>query len=136
MKNYEKPVVVVNEGLAEGVYASSGCLTATYEGGGATVYIASRPQPNDLEQVYTIQVGGTHIMPEGDVHKSGTQTVYITFNQPVTYNGITSTTISSSNTNTLNNNNEGFGWGVTKVYYSGEEELKIIGVTTSCTPVE
>ena len=27
MKNYEKPVVMVNEGLAEGVYAASGCWT-------------------------------------------------------------------------------------------------------------
>lgn len=26
MKNYEKPVVMVNEGLAEGVYAASGCF--------------------------------------------------------------------------------------------------------------
>ena len=29
MKNYEKPVVLVNEELAEGVYAASGCYTTT-----------------------------------------------------------------------------------------------------------
>jgi len=29
MKNYEKPVVMVNEGLAEGVYAASGCWSTT-----------------------------------------------------------------------------------------------------------
>ena len=135
MKTYEKPVVMVNEEVAEGVYASSGCLVATFEGDNPTVYIASRPQPDDLEQVYTIEVGGTHIMPEGAAfHKSGTQTVYITFNQAVTHDGVTSTTITSSCTNTLNNDNENFGWGITKVYYDGDEELEIIGVTTSCTP--
>ena len=35
MKNYEKPVVMVNEGLAEGVYTASGvlatCWTVRYE---------------------------------------------------------------------------------------------------------
>lgn len=29
MKNYVKPMVLVNEELAEGVYAASGCLTAS-----------------------------------------------------------------------------------------------------------
>lgn len=31
MKKYERPVVVVNEELAEGVYAASGCWTFSYE---------------------------------------------------------------------------------------------------------
>ena len=31
MKKYEKPVVMINEEVAEGVYAASGCWTFTYE---------------------------------------------------------------------------------------------------------
>lgn len=74
MKTYEKPYVLVNEELAEGVYAASGCYTAE-------AYIHSTPQEGRGN--YLIQLNATHAA--SDNHHSGMQTLEITFNQPVDY---------------------------------------------------
>ncbi len=72
MKNYEKPVVMVNEGLAEGVYAASGCFLAT-----ATMVQAA--ETGNLN--YTYQVDGQH----NATHHSTSQTVTFEFAYPVEY---------------------------------------------------
>lgn len=41
MKNYEKPVLLVNEELAEGVYAASGAVGETTDGSGAAAVSVS-----------------------------------------------------------------------------------------------
>lgn len=74
MKQYSKPVVSVDNGLAEGVYAASGagCYTATAN-------IHQTPQIGRGD--YRIQVNGQH---HSD-HTKEAQTLTISFNQPVTY---------------------------------------------------
>ena len=74
MKIYEKPVVSVDNGLAEGVYAASGagCYTAT-----ASIH----QKPETGRGDYRIQVDGHH---QSD-HTKEAQTLTISFNQSVTY---------------------------------------------------
>lgn len=72
MKTYSKPVVTIDIGLAEGVYATSGCYTAS-------AYIHQTPQTGRGD--YRIQVNGQH---HSD-HTKEAQTLTISFNQNVTY---------------------------------------------------
>ena len=75
MKNYEKPVVIANEELAEGVYAGSGdCYTFK----GTVVQ-----QPALGMDYYVVQIDGYHHAPDG--HHSNNRTVKVEFNQNVTY---------------------------------------------------
>lgn len=75
MKNYEKPVVLANEELAEGVYAGSGdCYSFKSR-------IVQWPETGN--QVYCIQIDGTHNASDG--HHSSERTVRVVFNQPVKY---------------------------------------------------
>ena len=80
MREYAKPVVTVDNGLAEGVYAASGCYTAS-------AYIHQTPEPG--REDYRIQVNGQH---KAD-HTKNAQVLTISFNKSVTYvssNGILS----------------------------------------------
>lgn len=74
MKKYEKPIVMVDENLSEGVYTASGagCYTTT-------AYIHQTPQTGRGD--YRIQVNGHH---DAD-HTKEAQTLTISFNQNVTY---------------------------------------------------
>ena len=72
MKTYSKPIVTVDNGLAEGVYAASGC----YE---ASAYIHQKPDTGRGD--YRIQVNGKH---NAD-HTKEAQFLTISFNQNVTY---------------------------------------------------
>lgn len=74
MKQYSKPVVSVDNGMAEGVYAASGagCYSAS-------AYIHQTPQTGRGD--YRIQVDGDH---HAD-HTKTAQILTISFNQPVTY---------------------------------------------------
>ncbi len=106
MKNYEKPMVMVNESVAEGVYAASGnCYSVS----------ASMTQtPEEGRWSYTIQFDAVH----SSSHHSSAQTVQIQFNQPVTYSSSDGNCISGDGTNTLKvafsyhaNNSENHGLG-------------------------
>lgn len=93
MKKYSKPVVSVDNGLAEGVYAASGagCYTAD-------AYIQQTPQTGRGD--YRIQVKGQH---HAD-HTKTAQILTISFNQPVTYkscNGNGASIASGNGSNTL-----------------------------------
>lgn len=83
MSNYVKPVVSLDEGMAEGVYAASGCYTVTTN-------IHQKPETGRGD--YRIQVNGAHAAD----HTKEAQTLTITFNQEVTY--------SSSNGNLVGSN--------------------------------
>ena len=78
MKDYIKPVIVVNEDIAEGVYAASGCYTIN-------AYITQRPVLGRGD--YRIQLNAIH----NANHTNNSQTLTISFNQSVNYvssNGI------------------------------------------------
>ena len=74
MVKYSKPMVIVDQGLAEGVYAASGtgCYTVTAK-------IHQTPQTGRGD--YRIQVNGHH---NAD-HTKESQVLTISFNQNVTY---------------------------------------------------
>ena len=72
MTNYESPVILRTEELAEGVYLASGCYTAS-------AYIHQTPQSGSGE--YRIQVNGQHSAD----HTKEAQTLTISFSLPVTY---------------------------------------------------
>ena len=78
MTNYESPVILRTEELAEGVYLASGCYTAS-------AYIHQTPQSGSGE--YRIQVNGQHSAD----HTKEAQTLTISF----------SLLVSGSGTNTL-----------------------------------
>ena len=78
MRNYMKPVVIVNSEVSEGVYAASGSADECYT---VTAYIHQRPQMGRGD--YRIQVNGRHEAADG--HHSGQQVLTMNFNQPVTY---------------------------------------------------
>lgn len=90
MKKYSKPVVSVDNGLAEGVYAASGagCYVAD-------AYIHQTPQTGRGD--YRIQVNGKH---NAD-HTKESQVLTISFNQNVTYVSGGAGLISGDGTSTL-----------------------------------
>ncbi len=88
MKTYSKPVVTIDNGLAEGVYAASGCYTAD-------AYISQTPETGRGD--YRIQVNGKH---NAD-HTKEEQILTISFNQNVTYVSGGESLISGSGTPTL-----------------------------------
>ena len=91
MKQYAKPVVTVDNGLAEGVYAASGagCYTASAK-------IHQFPETGRGD--YRIQVNGQH---NAD-HTKDAQVLTISFNQNVTYVSSNGDLISGDGTSTLN----------------------------------
>lgn len=76
MKNYMKPVVMMNDEMIEGVYAASGkdCYTCRCVG---------HQKPQEGRNDYRFQFDATHAA--GDAHHGGTQVLELTFNQPVKY---------------------------------------------------
>lgn len=85
---YEKPLILRTEDLAEGIYAASGCYTAT-----ATIH----QKPETGRGDYRIQVNGIH---KAD-HTKDKQWLTISFNMPVTYGSSSGTLKSGDGTSTL-----------------------------------
>lgn len=85
---YNKPVILTSSDLAEGVYAASGCYTAT-------AYIHQTPETGRGD--YRIQVNGKH---DAD-HTKETQWLHISFNQPVNYSWSNGTLESGDGTTSL-----------------------------------
>lgn len=85
MKTYEKPIVIANDNLAEGVYAASGSADS---GGRTDCYVVTaniHQRPETGRGDYRIQFNARHVADQGDGHHSGGQMLYLTFNQPVEY---------------------------------------------------
>lgn len=123
MKKYSKPVVSVDNGLAEGVYAASGagCYTAS-----ASIHQTPETGRGD----YRIQVNGKH---NAD-HTRESQTLTISFNQNVTYVSGGAGLISGNGTPTLKvnlgyhqNPNDNIGFG--DLVVTADTGLKITGVS-------
>lgn len=83
MRNYEKPVVIGCDDVAEGVYAASGCYTVT------TVI---HQTPQEGRQTYLIQVNAVHSAD----HMNTEQLLTLGFNQPVQYESSAGTPVVSS----------------------------------------
>lgn len=92
MSMYEKPVISVDAGMAEGVYAASGAADGCYT---ATAYIHQTPETGRGD--YRIQVNGQH---KAD-HTKEAQVLTISFNQNVTYVSGGAGLISGNGTPTL-----------------------------------
>ncbi len=88
MKNYNKPMIYVNDELSEGVYAASGCYTVTTK-----VHQNMQEGRGD----YRIQVDGKH---DAD-HTSSRQTLTISFNMPVVYKSSTGSLVGLGTGTTL-----------------------------------
>lgn len=144
MKNYEKPVVMINEELAEGVYAASGsgCMTVT-------TYISQQPSQNYANK-YAVWIESNHdgSLYNGDGHTASGITVTLYFNQAVTCEdndfyqseNIPFTVTSGNGTPTItvhfdaNVPNAGTKfWG--QIYVSSEAGLALTGSTITCHSV-
>lgn len=132
---YEKPIVFVNEELAEGVYAASG----TAGGGGGddcytvTAYIHQTPETG--REDYRIQVDAVHAA--GDGHHSGQQTLILYFNQAVTYVSSNGSLSGGDNTSSIsidysyhNNGNDNIGLG--DVVVKSSAGLAVTGAQLIC----
>ena len=75
MKNYERPVVMINEELAEGVYAASGAECYT-------VRCTITQTPELGNESYRIQIDADHTATD---HHSTAQVLTVTFNVPVKF---------------------------------------------------
>lgn len=90
MSKYVKPVISLDEGMAEGVYAASGAECYT-----ASAYIHQTPETGRGD--YRIQVNGKH---NAD-HTKEAQVLTISFNQNATYVSGGAGIISGNGTTTL-----------------------------------
>lgn len=123
MVKYSKPMVIVDQGLAEGVYADSGA--GCYE---ASAYIHQRPETGRGD--FRIQVNGKH---NAD-HTKEAQTLTISFNQPVTYSSSNGTLAGATTGTTLTinytyhqNPNDNIGLG--DLVVTSDAGLAITGVS-------
>ena len=119
--NYTKPVLVINDEIAEGVFAASGCYSAT-------AYIHQSPQEGRGD--YRIQVNGVH---DAD-HTKETQWLHISFNMPVKYSWSNGTLESGDNTNTLTvrynyHQNPTDNIGLGDLVVKADQGLEIVGVS-------
>ena len=123
MSNYKKPVISIDNGLAEGVYAASGCYTTS-------AYIHQTPQTGRGD--YRIQVNGKH----SSDHTKEAQILTISFNQNVTYVSGGAGLVSGDGTTTLvinlsyhQNPNDNIGFG--DLIVTSDAGLSITSVSIS-----
>lgn len=132
MKNYVKPVVMANDGMAESVYMASGaivgpdCYTVTYN---------MHQSPQNGRGDYRIQFNGGHNATDG--HHSGAQWLTIAFNQPVEYRESNGTCISGDGTATIviefnYHNNAVDNIGLGDVVVTSDQGLTVTSATLSC----
>lgn len=121
MKNYKKPMIIVNDELSEGVYAASGCYT---------VRTSVRQDQQEGRTDYRIQVDGVH---KAD-HTNNKQTLTISFNMPVEYKFSNGTLIGLSTGTTLaieyaytQNRTDNIGLG--DLVVSADQGLEVTSVT-------
>lgn len=127
MRNYTKPIVVINEEMAEGVYTASGdCYSVQ-------AFIHQKPETGRGD--YRVQVNGVH--DAGNGHHSGEQILTISFNLPVNYKGSNGYLIGGSGSNTISikynyHNNAQDNIGLGDVIVESDEGLAVAGCTLSC----
>lgn len=132
MTNYEKPVILANEDLAEGVYAASGA-----GGGGENCYSVTayiHQTPDNGNRTYRIQVNGTH---SSTTHHSTGQVLVLNFNLPVTYVSSNGSLAGGDGTAELrisygyhNNGTDNIGLG--DVVVEADDGLSVAGARLEC----
>lgn len=133
MINYERPVILANEDVAEGVYAASGAVAGA-DCYNVTAYIHQIPETGRGD--YRIQVDAVHAA--GDNHHSGKQTLILSFNQPVDYvgsNGVLAgvgTSVSSVSIDYSYHNNGNDNIGLGDVIVTSEPGLAVTGSQLIC----
>ncbi|MCM1044808.1 MAG: hypothetical protein NC417_04795 [Candidatus Gastranaerophilales bacterium] len=130
MKEYVKPVVVVNDEVAEGVYTASGAGEDCY-----TVTTRIHQTPETGRGDYRIQVDAKHAA--GDNHHSGKQTLVLYFNQPVTYSWSNGTLSEGDGTSTIKidytyHNNAYDNIGLGDVIVEADAGLSVTGAQLIC----
>lgn len=96
MKIYEKPILLINTDVSEGVYTFSGTSD------GSDCYTVTTMIHQMLETGrgdYRIQVDGIHSAANG--HHSDEQILILSFNQPVVYSYSNGELLDGNGTNTL-----------------------------------
>ena len=118
---YEKPIVKINDDLAEGVYAASGCYIVT-------AYMTQIPQIGRGD--YRIQLNAIH----NAEHTNNAQTLTIRFNQSVKYVSSNGELGCGDNTGTLVINftywQNGYDQvGLGELVVTADEGLEIVSVS-------
>ena len=140
MNNYKKPVVLLNEELAEGVYAASGAVSGGGLGGDDCWEVKARfhQWPETGRMTYKIQTDAKHI--NQDHHTSNIRITYI-FDHTVTFVSCNGGTLYGSGTGTsitiernigTKNGNENLGLGDVEVKTEADS-LTLVGVSWVCT---
>ncbi len=130
-KSYVKPIVVLNTGITEGIYAASGADgTDCY-----TVKARIHQWPETGRKTYVLQVDADH--NASDKHHSGKQVLDITFNQPVTYVKSAGTLSGGDGTSTLNisysyHNNQVDHIGLGDLEVKSDSGLEVVGCVLHC----
>lgn len=146
MKNYERPFIVVNEELAEGVYAASGAVAGGSTTGGTSsstnCFGFSPNLQGSSDSYYYIDMQITHLTANGsDPHASTGLIITFNFNQPVKYAGAQScspASVSGDGTSTItiqiNTNVDAQFWGgyLGQVKFESEAGLSLTGYSVSC----
>ena len=92
MTKYEKPIITINNELAEGVYMGSGNQNTCYS---VNAYIHQIPETGRND--YRIQVNGFH----NATHACNEQILTLTFNQSVNYVSSNGSYVSGNGTNSI-----------------------------------
>lgn len=130
MMNYERPIILANEEVAEGVYAASGvggenCYTVS-------AYITQTPQEGNLR--YTIHLDAQH---NTTTHHSSGQVLVLSFNMPVKYSWSNGTCVGGDGTSELRisysyHSNAVESIGLSDVYVEAGEGLSVAGARLEC----
>ena len=127
MKTYEKPIIKINEELAEGIYLASGCFVATAE-------VVQSPELG--MNCFCIQMNASHNAE--DNHHSSNQVFEIVFNQNVVYKTSNAISVKGSGSNILTleysyhaNGVENIGLG--NLYVESDAGLTVLSIrNVSC----
>lgn len=135
MKKYEKPLLIANEGFAEGVYAASGDAGSQIDGDCYTTTARIHQKPETGRGDFRIQVDGKHAATDG--HHSGEQHLFLSFNQTVTYSSSNGELVSGDNTSCLEikygyHNNASDNIGLGDVVVVSEQGLSITSAVLTC----
>ncbi|MBP7176823.1 MAG: hypothetical protein KBA53_11515 [Thermoclostridium sp.] len=128
---YEKPRVLKNDDLSEGVYMASGTGSACY-----TAWGTKTQSPQEGRGTYVFQLDGKHNSTTTDSHTNNAQKVTVSFNQKVTYGSSSGTLVSGDDTSKLvisyaywQNATDNIGLGNLSVV--SESGLLLTGITIS-----
>lgn len=133
MKTYEKPMLLANEELAEGVYAASGSVGGADGADCYRVTTNMHQKPETGRGDYRIQVNAQHLTN----HHGSEQVLVLYFNKPVTYSSSNGTLVSGNNTATIRikynyHQNGGDNIGLGDVVVVAEAGLAITGAEVIC----